>query len=117
MKPKSPWIALLGLAICIHPGCSESLKKTSSKSQKEPTLMIENIPYLPFGIGKETPLDKIEILLAFCSAKTGAGKQEITPRGDGTVRLFFSRSMQDKTPKHIEGACDPGTVLRLLDLM
>lgn len=112
-------IALLGLAICLLPGSGEPLKKSPPKTEtrKGPTMMIEETPYLPFGIGKDTPLDKIEILLAFYSAKTGAGKQEITLRGDGTVRLFFSRSMQDKTPKHMEATCEPGTVLRLLDLM
>lgn len=79
--------------------------------------MIEDISYLPFGIDKDTPLDKIEILLAFYSAKSGAGRQEITLRGDGLVRLFFSKSVQDKAPKTVEGKCSPEAVLRLLDLM
>lgn len=119
MKLKSARVALLALATFIYPGRSESIQKTSPKTEthKGPPMKIEDIPYLPFGFGKDTPLDKVEILLAFYSAKTGAGKQEITLRGDGTVHLYFSRSMQDKTPKQMEGACDPGTVIRLLDLM
>lgn len=80
-------------------------------------LAIEDFTYIPFGIDKETQLDKVEILLAFYSAKTGAGKQEMLLKGDGTVRLFFSKSMQDKAPKVAEGHCDPAVVLRLLDFM
>ena len=78
---------------------------------------IEDIANLPFGITKDTPLDQVEVLLAFYSAKTGAGKQEITLRGDGLVRLFLTRSSQDKSPKILEGHCDPASILRLLDLM
>lgn len=80
-------------------------------------MLIEDIPYLPFGFTQETPLEKVEILLAFYSAKSGAGKQEITLRGDGLVRLFFLKSVQDKAPKTLEGRCDFRAVLRLLDLM
>jgi hypothetical protein len=78
---------------------------------------IGEVPYLPFGLDKDTPLDQVEVKLGFHSAKTGAGRQEITIRGDGLVRLYFTRSMQDKSPKIIEGRCGPERVMRLLDLM
>lgn len=84
-------IALLALAFCIDPGRTQPIEKTpaNAETRKAPTLMIENIPYLPFGIGKETPLDKVKILLAFYNAKTGAGRQEITLRA---VNLFANRN-------------------------
>ena len=65
-------------------------------------MQIEDFKYLPFGIDTNTDMSQVEIKLAFISAKTGAGKQEITLSGNGQVRLFFSRSFQ---------------VLRLLDFM
>src|SRR4051812_21884883 len=101
-------------AACCQGGSS---KKTNALDPKERDMNIEDIANLPFGIDKNTPLDQVEILLAFYSAKTGAGRQEITLRGDGLVRLYFSRSSQDKTPKILESNCGSGTVMRLLDLM
>ena len=84
---------------------------------KEKNMSIEEIHYLPFGINKETPLDQIEITLNFYGAKTGAGRQEISLRGDGSITLYFTLSMQDNAPKIIKSKCDPEMVLRLLDFM
>lgn len=86
-----------------------------SAAAKSPTL--GKIPFAPFGLEADAPLDKIEVTLAFQSAKTGAGKQEIALRGDGSVRLFFSRSDRDKAPRTLEGRCDPEAIIRLLDFM
>lgn len=112
-------IAALGLLVSL--GCGQAAPKAKSQppmnAKEKKMISVEDIPYVPFGITKDTPLDKVEILLAFYSAKTGAGKQEITLRGDGTVRLFFSKSAQDKTPRVVEGQCGVEPVLRLLDLM
>ena len=69
------------------------------------------------GIGERTALETITVTLDFFGAKTGAGTQRITLRGDGMVRLDFARSVQDKHPKSLEKDCGPATVLRLLDLM
>lgn len=78
---------------------------------------VGEIPHLPFGIDAQTPLEKVEITLDFFSAKTGAGTQRITLRGDGAVRLDFARSSQDKHPKSLERNCGPAAVIRLLDFM
>jgi hypothetical protein len=87
-----------------------------SKS-KEGSVTIEGLSYLPFGIGPQTPLDSIRITLAFHSAKTGVGPQEIILKGNGSVRLSYLRSLQDKAPKILEGNCGSAAVIRLLDLM
>ncbi|MDQ3003192.1 MAG: hypothetical protein M3Y08_18265 [Fibrobacterota bacterium] len=109
---------ILGLAAGGGCGTGGAGKKQSDPLKaKEKVMTLEEIPYLPFGLDKDTPLDQVEVSLAFHGAKTGAGKQEITLRGDGLVRLFFSRSTQDKAPKTIEGQCNPESILRLLDFM
>jgi hypothetical protein len=111
--------AALGLLIGIS--CGQAAPKTKSappKTTKEKKMnSVEDIPYVPFGINKDTPLDQVEILLGFYSAKAGAGKQEIRLRGDGKVHLFFTKSEQDTSPKVLEGHCGVEPVLRLLDLM
>jgi hypothetical protein len=68
---------------------------------------VGDIPHLPFGIDAQTPLEKVVVTLDFSSAKTGAGTQRITLRGEGTVRLDFARSSQDKQPKSLERNCGP----------
>jgi|GEM_PF-4947203 len=44
---------------------------------------IEDIPHLPMGITQDTPLDQVEILLGFYSAKAGAGMGGIREKWDG----------------------------------
>lgn len=107
-------LCLMALQGCVNQGGAAKLPPEKSKDQ---AMQIEDIPYLPFGLTKDSDLDGIRIRLAFISAKTGAGKQEIVLTGKGHVSLFFSRSFQDKAPKIIEGDCDPERILRLLDLM
>jgi hypothetical protein len=115
MKIASIMALFAGLSCAFGQGLNPSAAGMTMK--KGPLITTADVPYPPFGIDKETPLDKVEILLGFYSAKTGAGKQEILLKADGSVRLFFSKSMQDKAPKALEGHCQPETVLRLLDLM
>lgn len=78
---------------------------------------VEGIPYGPFGITKDTPLDQVEILLGFYCAKAGAGKQDIRLKGDGKDHFFFTKSEQDASLKVLEGHCGVEPVLRILDLM
>ncbi|MDQ3003191.1 MAG: hypothetical protein M3Y08_18260 [Fibrobacterota bacterium] len=80
-------------------------------------MTVEQIPHMPFGLDKASDLGKIEIKLAFHGAKTGAGREEMTLWGDGRIRLYFSRSDQDKAPKIVEGTCESERILRLLDFM
>jgi hypothetical protein len=112
-------VLVIAVSIATSVGCaSQNLAKNSSSSiPKEKAMQIEDIPFLPFGLKTMSDLESVKIKLAFISAKTGAGKQEITISGLGHVRLFFSRSFQDKSPKIIEGDCEPERVIRLLDLM
>ena len=70
---------------------------------------------LPFGLN-EADLPKVEITYAFYSAKTGAGKQELTVSGSGKVTLLLTRTMGD-APTIREGRIDPRTVSSLLDFM
>ena len=70
---------------------------------------------IPFGL-KPTELPLANLLLGFYSGKTGAGRQEITLRGDGSVQLFHSRSMEDDQPKTLQGTLPPQVFLTLLDL-
>lgn len=67
----------LGSAICLGAADPVVSTKTAlkSKSRKEHPMIIEDIPYLPFGISNDTPLETVEILLAFYSAESGAGKR------------------------------------------
>ncbi|HVG58115.1 MAG TPA: hypothetical protein VNA24_06145 [Hyalangium sp.] len=70
---------------------------------------------LPFGLTK-ADLPKVEIMYAFYSAKTGAGKQELTVSGSGKVKLLLTKTMGDN-PTIREGTLDPKVVAGLLDFM
>ena len=114
----------LVLAGCLRAGAASHekagpgpLPAAATARSAEASGSLEGLSYLPFGIDKQTALDKITITLEFFGAKTGAGTQRITLRGDGMARLDFARSVQDKHPKSLEKNCGPATVLRLLDFM
>lgn len=70
----------------------------------------------PFGLTPET-LSDVELSYGFQSSKTGAGQQDIVIRGDGHVRLFFSRSMYDEEPQVREGQLPQEVILRLLEVV
>lgn len=104
------WTILISLVLGLAAGggCGTGTRKASQP---------DKIPFLPFGLDKDSDLGKIRIKLAFHSAKTGAGRQEMTLWGDGRVSLFFSRSDKDKSPKTLEGTCESARIVRLLDFM
>lgn len=70
---------------------------------------------LPFGLRQEE-LATVEVMYGFYSAKSGAGKQEISIRGNSRVSLYMTRSRYDPPSIH-EGKLDVAVVVRLLDLM
>ena len=72
-------------------------------------------PALPFGL-KVTDLPQVEIMYAFYSAKTGAGRQELTISGNGTVRLLLTRTRDDQ-PVIREAQLHPQVIATLLDFM
>lgn len=70
---------------------------------------------LPFGL-TDAELPKVEIMYAFYSAKTGAGKQELTIGGDGTVTLLMTKTAGDP-PVTRTGHLDPKIVVSLLGFL
>lgn len=118
------WLMMMGLALgsgglALGPlwAAEYAAAKHPEVNTKEKVMTVEQITHMPFGLDKASDLGKIEIKLAFHGAKTGAGRQEMTLWGDGRVRLFFSRSDQDKSPKILEGTCEFRRILSLLDFM
>ncbi|MDB5105975.1 MAG: hypothetical protein JWP91_3664 [Fibrobacteres bacterium] len=101
---------VLGIALADH-------RQIEGEIAPEVKVEDEIPPKLPFNLGKIPDLEQVRIKLAFLSAKSGAGTQEITLSGVGHVRLSFSRSMQDKSPRILERDCDAETTTRLLDFM
>ena len=73
--------------------------------------------HLPLGITEEMHLNEVQLVYGFYSAKTGAGRQELSFLADGTVKLFHSRSYNDPNPKTIEVKCSSDNILRLFDLL
>jgi hypothetical protein len=94
---------------------SGNSKSTEKKDEEKKTMATEST--LPMGITDEMPLQKIQLVYGFYSAKTGAGRQELTILADGTITLFYSRSYNDQNPKLLEAKCDKDQVLRLLDFL
>jgi hypothetical protein len=70
---------------------------------------------LPFGL-KEDQLKEVEVMLGFYSAKTGAGKQEMSIDGTGKVKLFMTR-VRDGEPETREGQVEKVVVVTLLDFL
>src|SRR5438105_79590 len=86
----------------------------TAKVQTKPNMSTQKME-LPFGL-TETDLPSVEIMYGFYSAKTGAGKQEITISGSGKVKLFLTKTRTD-APTVREEKIDLLIVVRLLDLM
>ncbi len=78
--------------------------------------MMNQTDSLPFNLSKDD-LASVDILYAYYSAKTGAGKQEIIITGNGIVKLFLTRSMYDDAPKIKEGKLTSENIILLLDIM
>lgn len=100
---------LVGFAGVEHSG-------QTTDDQKGTSRMTNQLEHLPFQLDL-SDLPKVGILYGFYSAKTGAGKQEITISGDGTVKLFLTRSMYDAKPEVRQGKVSSEVILRLLDVI
>jgi hypothetical protein len=90
--------------------------KSQLKKSEEKKPMTTDVQ-LPLGITEKMPLNEVKLVYGFYSAKTGAGRQEITLLADGTVTLFNSRSYNDPHPKIMEAKCSGDQILRLFDLL
>lgn len=73
--------------------------------------------YYPFGLSPISDLDQVTIMLAFYSAKSGAGRQEVRISGTGATELFYSRSRTDDKPQVLHTKLDSDDVLTLLTMM
>lgn len=105
--------ALLAAGLLTLLGCFNGTVETHYQNE---TKMPDTQLAWPFGLTPETLAD-VELFYGFQSSKTGAGKQEIVIRGDGDVRLFFSRSMYDEEPQVREGRLPEEVILRLLEVV
>ncbi len=118
MKPFRPVAGLLGLFLASFAlvlfGFQQSEKTRGDLPQKG-TRVTNQPQILPFNLTKST-LPEVEILYGFYSAKTGAGKQEITISGKGKVQLLLTRSFSSE-PEIREGVVSTDLVVRLLDLI
>lgn len=115
MTRTAHWIFTLCASALLTADCSRPWSKETTQPLKKGTEMNATQSALPFGLN-ETDLPKVEVMYAFYSAKTGAGKQELTVSGSGKVTLLLTRTMGDN-PTIREGTIDPKIVARLLDFM
>ncbi len=70
---------------------------------------------LPFGL-TQSELASVKVFYAYYSAKTGAGKQEISISGDNSVELLLTRS-RDAEPNILKGQLTVKVFIRLLDFI
>jgi hypothetical protein len=78
--------------------------------------MMDEIGPLPFELSR-TDLALVRLTYASFSAKTGAGKSEITLSGTGTVKLLQESGSDDPHPAVIEQSLPLPIFARILDLM
>lgn len=93
---------------------SPQAEKRNDLPQKGGRMSPQQEP-LPFNL-TSSDLKNVEILYAFYSAKTGAGKQEITITGTGKIKLLLTRSYSSP-PEVREGTVSPELASRLLDFI
>jgi hypothetical protein len=106
----------VALAVCLAgltPGDHSSKAIQNGKGRLRMTSQSEQIA---FGLTVQD-VSKVQILYGFYSAKTGAGKQEILISGDGTVRLYLTKSMYDTRPESRQGKVSTDVILRLLNVI
>jgi hypothetical protein len=99
-------VAVCLLAPCV---CLAGNGRTKGRSMK-----LENVA-LPFGLSR-SDLNKVEIMYGFYSAKSGAGRQELTIFGTGKVRLLLTRS-REAVPSIVEAQLDEKMIVGLLAFM
>ena len=104
-------------ALCLAWALAGSGPATAQKLPPSPkgTAMNPIEAPLPFGL-KTSDLSKVEVMYAFYSAKTGAGRQELTINGNGMVRLLFTRN-RDAAPTIREAQVHPQVVATLLEFL
>jgi hypothetical protein len=106
-------ICALVLAMMIA-GCTTGRTNGDRGTPKGETMDEQTRP-LPFGL-TDLQLADVQVVYAFISGKTGAGRQEITISGDGAVTLFFTPT-RDAEPLTREGRVSKDVVIALLDVM
>lgn len=94
----------------------ETVTPQSIQNIKGENYIMNQTDSLPFNLSRED-LASVDILYAYYSAKTGAGKQEIMIAGNGLVKLFLTHSMYDEEPKTKEGKLDPENFILLLNII
>lgn len=102
------------LAVVVPLGVLATRQASTQSPQRGKTMTAAAQP-LPFGL-TEAELPKVEIMYAFYSAKTGAGKQELTISGSGKVTLLMTKTAGD-APVTRTGQLDPKIVISLLDFL
>ena len=115
MKRKWKWMSFLYLIVTLFTSASHAGNQSVIPPTMRDTSMNENVRKLSFGL-KATDLNNVEIMYGFYSAKTGAGKQELTIYGSGKVRLYLTR-MREAAPEIREGQLHLDVVIGLLDFL
>ena len=109
-------LAMIFVVMISHGYFQDAVTLRSIQNIKGDISMINQTDSLPFNLSKDD-LASVDILYAYYSAKTGAGKQELIITGNGIVKLFLTRSMYDEAPKTKEGKLALETIILLLDIM
>ena len=86
----------------------------SAQQEKRKKMSASNTLQLPFDL-KADQLAAVEIFHAFYSGKTGAGKQEVTLRGDGSVHLMKTRAY-NLPEETLDGKLQRMNFIRLLEV-
>lgn len=89
-------------------------KRPAAAKQEGKKVSSPNVIQLPFEL-KAEQLAGVEIFHAFYSGKTGAGKQEVTLRGDGTVHLMKTKAY-NLPPETLDGKLQRMNFIRLLEV-
>lgn len=108
------WVLVLAAAALALSASAQTSKPAANAANKGGNEM-SSTGVLPFGL-READLPRVEIMYAFYSAKTGAGKQELTVSGAGKVTLLMTRTMGDQ-PQVLQGSLHPQAVVALLEFM
>jgi hypothetical protein len=103
----------LALAMIMIAGCTTGQTDVEETAPKGETMNEQTRP-LPFGL-TDSQLADVQIVYAFISGKTGAGRQEITIFGNGSVTLFYTPT-RDAEPMTREGQVSRDVVVALLDV-
>lgn len=99
------------VATCLLASC---VCFADSGRTKGRTMNIERVA-LPFGLSR-ADLNKVEIMYGFYSAKSGAGRQELTIFGSGKVQLLLTRN-SEAVPLIVEGHLNETMIVVLLAFM